>query len=53
MKFLAKKIVFLVSRELNEISPLLAPRKNLDYPWSNALLVPPGKNPSDAHDHKT
>ena len=43
LKFSAKKVVFLVLRGKNQISPLLRPS------WKNPLVPPLGKNPSDAH----
>jgi len=50
IKFLAKKVVFSVSRGKNQISRLLGHlEKFFGYPWKNPPLPPPGKNPSDAH----
>jgi len=44
IKFLAKKVVFLVSRGKNEISRLLGHLQNFfGYPWKNPLLPLPGK----------
>jgi len=48
LKILAKKVVFLFSGEKKQIMPLLSPPKKL---LENPLVVPPGKNPSDAHAH--
>jgi len=47
---LAIKVVFLVSRGKNEISPLLAPlwKDLFGYFWKNPVLAP-WKNPFDAH----
>jgi len=48
--YLAKYVVVLVSRGLNEISSFLAPPgKILGHPWKNPLSLPTGKNPSDDH----
>jgi len=43
LKFLAKKVVFLVSSGKNQISPLLAPPGKIEEKNPS-----PGKNPSDA-----
>jgi len=49
MEYLAKKVVFLVSRGKNEISRLLGHLEIFfDYPWKNPLLPPLEKNLSDA-----
>jgi len=48
LKILAKKVVFLFSGEKKQIMPLLTPPKKL---LENPLVVPPGKNPSDARAH--
>ena len=50
LKISAEKVVFIVSSEKKQISPLLdPPRKILEIPY----LTPPGKNTSDAHGFST
>jgi len=50
IKFVAKKVVFLVSSGQNEILPLLPPLQKSFWPLQENPLLAPGKNPSDAHD---
>ena len=49
IKFLAKRIVFLVSRGKNEIPRLLGHWKFFWLSLEKSTIAPPGKNPTDAH----